>query len=231
MNKLDELKVYLSINNDIEFLFITETHLNKDILDAELQISGYSFIRRDRNYDINNDSSDIISSGGGSMIYYKDYININVVEFFDKAPDSLAISVSTSGGNVCLGCIYRSPSLSNGQNNNLLECIDKICHESNEFETVLIGDFNLPNVLWENGTVKTPMGSNNKVLINQERYVNLFLMTKVCLGILLMEQREEDLLKRLYKRVFLIRFCFLMMLLCQMYSFWHLWEKAIIFLL
>ena len=174
MNKLDELKVYLSIHDNIEFLFIAETHLNKDILDAELQISGYSFVRRDRNYDINSDCSDIVSSGGGSMIYYKNYININVVEFFDKAPDSLAISVSTSGGIVCLGCIYRSPSLSYSQNDKLLECINSICHESNEFETILIGDFNLPNVSWENGIVKTPKGSNNKVLGNQERYVNLF---------------------------------------------------------
>ena len=63
MNKLDELKIYLSTHNNIEFLFITETHLCKDILDAELQISGYSFVRRDRNYDIKNDTSDIVSLG------------------------------------------------------------------------------------------------------------------------------------------------------------------------
>ena len=174
MNKLEELKIYLSTQNNIEFLFITETHLCKDILDAELQISGYSFVRRDRNYDIKNDTSDIVSLGGGSIIYYKNYINISVFECFDKAPDSIAVSVLTSGGNVCLACIYRSPSLSNGQNDNLLNCIEKICHEDNDFETVMIGDFNLPNVSWENGTVKAPLDSNNKVLINQERYMNLF---------------------------------------------------------
>ena len=174
MNKLDELKVYLSSQDHIEFLFITETHLSKDILDAELQISGYSFIRRDRNYDIKDESSDTISLGGGSIIYYKNYINISVFECFDKAPDSIAISVLTSGGKICLACIYRSPSLSSKQNDNLLQCMDKICHEDNEFETVMIGDFNLPNVSWENGMVKAPIGTNNKVLTNQEKYVNLF---------------------------------------------------------
>ena len=92
-------------------------------MDAELQISGYSFIRRDRNYDIKNESSDTISSGGGSIIYYRNYINISVYECFDKAPDSIAISVLTSGGKICLACIYRSPSLSSKQNDNLLQCI------------------------------------------------------------------------------------------------------------
>ena len=148
-NKLDELKILLDIHQSVDFVFITETHLNKDILDAELQIDGYSFIRHDRNFQIKiDDSNPSMSAGGGSIIYYRNYISVSVHDCFDNAPDSLAISIQTSHGNVCLACIYRSPSLSKNQNDQLISCLAKVCEESNDFETVLIGDFNLPDVSW-----------------------------------------------------------------------------------
>ena len=78
-NKLDELKIFLDTHQNVEFVFITETHLNKDILDAELQIDGYSFIRNDRNFQIEiSDSDQSMSAGGGSMIYYKNNIGVYI---------------------------------------------------------------------------------------------------------------------------------------------------------
>ena len=59
-NKLDELKHCLSIYDKVQIVCITETHLNKDILDAELYIKGYRFFRKDRNFDIHAEESDMI---------------------------------------------------------------------------------------------------------------------------------------------------------------------------
>ena len=115
-----------------------------------------------------------ISKGGGSLIYYKNYINISVYECFNKAPDSLAISVETSIGNICLACVYRSPSLSRNLNDQLVSCMGNICDESNDFETVILGDLNLPDVSWETGAVKGLTDSNNKILIAQGKYMDFF---------------------------------------------------------
>ena len=174
LNKLDELKLFLSTHGNVGLIFIVETHLNKDILDAELQIDGFSFVRKDRNFKIKDSNSEGVSGGGGALIYYKQFINISVFDCCDNAPDSLAILVPTTEGNVCFSCIYRSPSLNVSQNNMLLGCMDEICHEHNDYETLLMGDFNLPNDSWETGTVKGLMNSNNQILITQGKYMEFF---------------------------------------------------------
>ena len=83
-NKIDELKLILSTSNDIDIICITETHLNSDILDAEIYIDGFSLYRNDRNFDIDpsdinpsdTDPSDATSGGGGSIIYFKNHMNV-----------------------------------------------------------------------------------------------------------------------------------------------------------
>ena len=74
-NKLDELKIILSTSKDIDIICITETHLNSDIWDAEININGFSLYRNDKNFDIDpsdKDPSDIHNSntisGGGRRI-------------------------------------------------------------------------------------------------------------------------------------------------------------------
>lgn len=93
MNKIDELKHCLSIYENIDVVCITETHLNDTILDTELSIDGYKFFRKDRNFNIHGEEYDIndkSSSGGGSIIYFKNTLHVNLVQsFYNKAPDSL----------------------------------------------------------------------------------------------------------------------------------------------
>ena len=72
-----------------------------------------------------------------------------------------------------LDVIYKSPLLNVYQNNILLTSIKNICDEGNDNETILIGDFNLPNVLWESGSTKAGF-TNNQILLNQEQYMNMF---------------------------------------------------------
>ena len=54
---------------------------------------------------------------------------------------------------ICIACVYRSTSLSDNLNSQLTDCISSICKETNDYETILTGDFNLPDVSWENGNV------------------------------------------------------------------------------
>ena len=171
---MDELKLCLATYN-IDIVCITETHISKDIDDSELEIDGYSFFRGDRDFDLdisNNDNH--VSDGGGSIIYYRNLINASENLTFKKAPDSVAINIESNIGKVVVACVYRSNSLPTKYNTILLDCIETICKEENEYETILTGDFNLPDVSWENGTINGVSSTLNKILNLQAEYLNLF---------------------------------------------------------
>ena len=172
-NKIDELKCILSVNPDIDIICLNETHFDSDILDAEIHLDGYMMFRKDRNFKLDNSDSNI-SGGGGSIIYTKSYLDAALCQSFGAAPDSLAINIVTSGGVVCIACVYRSSSLNMEQNKVLLSCLHNICDESNDFETILMGDFNLSKVSWEIGSIVGSVGSKDKNLCTQQMYMNMF---------------------------------------------------------
>jgi len=170
------LKNCLLTYRNICIICITETHFNKNILDSEISIEGYKFFRKDRDFCIHDVEEGDISGGGGSIIYYKDTLNVTLDQsFYSKAPDSLAIQVDSSIGKFCIACVYRSPNLNNLLNSLLLSCIKDICNESNTFETALIGDLNLPDISWETGSLKNcDSSTNNKCLLQQLEFMDAF---------------------------------------------------------
>ena len=183
MNKIDEFKICTTAYETFEILCLTETHINKTILDSEIEVTGFKFFRRDRDFNIHNEG-DIsvseycgtdISCGGGSIIYCKEYLNVKLIEPFSKiAPDSLAVEVDTNLGKLCIACIYRSPNLSKQMNQVLLSCLKNICNESNAFEALVIGDFNLPDISWTTCSAKSKSSTNNFAILQQLDYINLF---------------------------------------------------------
>ena len=135
--------------------------LKNTVLDAEIEIEGYRFFRKDRNFNIKSSDAimknegDHCSMGGGSIIYYRNDMNAKIVrDFSQKAPDSLALELDSNVDKFCATCIYRSPNLSIILNKRLLSCIKEISKASNTYETIVVGDFNLPDVSWETGNIK-----------------------------------------------------------------------------
>ena len=181
MNKMDELKICLSVYDNIDIVCITETHLKSSVSEAEIEIEGYKFFRKDRNFNIK--SNDILiknsgvhfSLGGGSIIYYRNNLNANIVEnFSERSPDSLALEIDSNKGRFCLACIYRSPNLSIQLNKVLLSSIKDTCKASDTYEIILVGDFNLADVSWETGSVKCSELTTNDNLLLQREYMDLF---------------------------------------------------------
>ena len=172
-NKIDELKLLLSTNSNIDIVCVTETHFSHDILDAEIQIDGFNIYRHDRDFSLDT-SKHAISHGGGSIIYVRTDLNVFLTPGSNSAPDSLAVTLETAVGSVCVACIYRSTSLNLSQNSNLSSFLKNICNVNNDHETVLLGDFNLPDVSWETGCVNGGLVGSNKSFLNQERYMNIF---------------------------------------------------------
>ena len=69
-NKLDELKLIVCANPNIDIICLNETPFNRDILAAEIDLNGYIMFRNDRNFKLDKSDS-IVSGGGGSIIYVK----------------------------------------------------------------------------------------------------------------------------------------------------------------
>ena len=180
-NKIDELRACLSVYDNISVICITEMHLKNTVLDAEIEIEGYRFFRKDRNFNIKGNDTimenegDHYSMGGGSIIYYRNDMNAKIIkDFSEKAPNSLALELDSNVGRFCVACIYQSPNLSITLNKKLLSCIKEICKTSNTYETIVVGDFNLPDVSWETGNIKCSHLMQNDNLLNQMEYMELF---------------------------------------------------------
>eukprot|EP00794_Sanderia_malayensis_P020943 gene20943-22996_t len=135
--KIEQLRLLLTkTNKDIQFLGITETHLNNGILDEELQISGYRFERKDREK----------GPCGGTAVYIRDDIQwqrrkdleVNGVECLWI---ELFIKNSRS---VLLGVIYRPPDTSKYLNKDFdAKCEDMLnIILSEDKEVIMTGDLN-----------------------------------------------------------------------------------------
>ena len=176
-NKIEELKQSVALYNS-DIVCITETHFCRDILDAEIDLSGYILFRNDRDFSIKNipfsDSEgdyDTVSNGGGSLIFINERLRPTLIESF-QACDSLAVQLETSIGLCNVVCVYRSMSLSNGQNSAILKAVDSLL-SATDIETILVGDFNLPNISWLSGILNAPSNSRNKSMTIQKDWLNL----------------------------------------------------------
>ncbi|EDO39781.1 predicted protein [Nematostella vectensis] len=65
-NHIDEIRIFMSVNSNVDVLAINETKIDDMISDQEVNIPGYEIIRKDR------------KRGGGVCIYVKSNINYTI---------------------------------------------------------------------------------------------------------------------------------------------------------
>ena len=145
---------------------MTETKFSAEIFNAEIAIPGFNIFRQDRNFTLDRTKNqDDVSTGGGSIIYIRDTLHANIISSFD-APDSVAVHLSTTVGDIVIVCVYRTMSLNVAQDTALLNSLRKLCLANSSKEIFVVGDFNMPNVCWVTGTAP---GSSNIV----DEYLNV----------------------------------------------------------
>jgi exonuclease III len=133
-NKIDHLKVFLHLN-DFDILCVTETHLNDN--DNNINIEGFNPIRLDRKL------TEDIKGGGGILCYVKDGIMCKELpDLNDDAVESLCIEINLPHTKPFLLCtIYRPPKA----NADYLSKIDDLFQKWTSLynDVVILGDFNL----------------------------------------------------------------------------------------
>lgn len=138
VNKREELELYVNEEN-IDIIGITETWLNELILDSEVELEGYTLLRKDR-------SNGVKTRGGGVAFYVKDSISVSVRDEFssDLFPECLFCSIECSGVRTLLGICYRAPDSSTDSDKELYRLIG----QASEDNCVIMGDFNFPELCW-----------------------------------------------------------------------------------
>ncbi len=126
------LPTKLCHDNNLNILCITETWLTQHITNPTINISGYTVFRSD---------SPTNDPKHGVCFYIKN--SLQVTNTTDTFPNTLALHLHKH--NVYILLVYRPPSNTQDIDTNLLNYITNF---SLEKELLLLGDFNLPSILW-----------------------------------------------------------------------------------
>ena len=138
-NKFNELHSLINAEN-FDIIALTETFITSSVdLDGEYQIPNYKLFTKNRP-----------SRGGGVAIYCKSNLNpIEINTSNDINVEHLCVQINANSNKTNINVIYRRPSQS-------LE-IDTKMYDSlqgtiNNIDTIILGDFNLPQIDWANLT-------------------------------------------------------------------------------
>ena len=101
LNKLSEIK-FLLLETKLDILAITESHLNPDVKDEQIQIEGNNIARKDRATDNN---------WGGCLIYFSDSLTAFEREDLYTTSDieQVWIDLTISSQKLLVGSVYRTP--------------------------------------------------------------------------------------------------------------------------
>ena len=131
LRKMDQLRL-LSERNGADIITLSETWLNIDIDDNEIELPGYSITRRDRSE----------RTGGGVMIYIRENLVFNERNDLHNSNEAIWIQVNRIRCKpLIIGCVYRPPNQQVdkflGDFNNSLAGIES------HFDKIILGDFNI----------------------------------------------------------------------------------------
>ena len=132
VNKLSEVKTLLKETN-LTVLAVSETHLAEDVNDTQIDIDGYNFLRHDRKGKKNN--------WGGTLIYYKDHINMYELQYDQHmhAIEAVWAEIILKSQKILVACIYRPPKQKDFLKH-FVPILEKFSKRSN---IVLLGDLNI----------------------------------------------------------------------------------------
>ena len=161
MSKLDELSI-LASDADPDIILVTESWCNNQVTNSMLNISGYTL-----EPDLRVDRSDTVNGIGGGLLVYS-RINLVIKAKVSTNTFNQFCSFDIVGENntsLTVHLIYRSPNSSDKNTELLYELVQN----SASSNTMFIGDFNLPNINWSNGT--SDRKSNNFFMSTQNKFL------------------------------------------------------------
>ena len=149
VNKIQHIHSFL-LDYNVSIVGISETWLTSQVLDACLSIPHYVLIRKDVAGNI---------AKHGVCLYVKK--NLNFVEIVNNVPNTLIVFLPEFS--LYFVSIYRPPSYTDIENDVLLSFLLEFCLGKN---VLLVGDFNLPTIRWNEDLVYQGLSPNDLKFYN-----------------------------------------------------------------
>ena len=146
-SKLNLLSEMLNLFKLYKLLIFTESHLNQDILDEEVEFTNFNTFRTDRKD----------RKCGGVSIYTHNSLKVNeksVQRYTNSVVELLMLNIEDI--NLHIICVYRPPDTTSEE---FQPCLDKIRSYTEKLQAsdniLLLGDLNFPFLQWKeiDGTV------------------------------------------------------------------------------
>ena len=132
--------------NNAGLLILTESHLTKDVCDAEVAIDGFEIFRSDREGYRN----------GGVIIYAKSHIQLGLKVLLSLSLNKIDVLILESKvKNMIIVCVYRPPDSNYESFDCVMRRIEDVIEEYGGPGRTLVvaGDFNLPIINWKEGEI------------------------------------------------------------------------------
>lgn len=157
--KLSLLKKSVALcSHDI--LVLVETGLKVDVKDAELGLESFSIYRFDR-----NSGTSEKSDGGGVLIAVKSHLACKQLKIPDSGVECVFVSVRWGKTDLILGAAYIPPQRPSRTYMDFCEATTEVLLSiPNMSEILLMGDFNQPNVSWDDHTLCPPNDSSKHMI-------------------------------------------------------------------
>ena len=127
---IDEIREIVNMGN-IDVMTLSETHLNGEIHDSEIQIDSYDIIRKDRN-----------RMGGGTVIYIRKSINYSIrFDLCEESLEMIAVELKMQNVKPIVVVVWYRPPNANAHSFDLFETV---LHKLDDLQQdfVILGDLN-----------------------------------------------------------------------------------------
>ena len=156
-----EIKILLEYS-PVDFLAVTESHLNAEIDDREISINGYKIIRKDRPNG---------SPWGGCALYHKENLEVHIIhKFMSDDIEAIWAELLLNSQRLLIGCLYRPPD-----DSSFFDKFDEILGkvQMTRKNLVIVGDFNADLSNANSTATSNPMGKKLLATLYSHRCKNV----------------------------------------------------------
>ena len=122
------------MDNELDIVSITETWLTKDYTSSLVELPGFNFFR--------GDTAGTVRKHGAGL-----YVSKRISAVLIEQPLPNIVAVLLSALDIYILSVYRPPSYGLEENNQMMQFLREF---SLGKELIIMGDFNLPSISWEN---------------------------------------------------------------------------------
>lgn len=152
--------------NNYDVICLCETWLNESVASAELFDSRYVVYRRDRSPEFMSKYNK--SHGGGVLIAVKRCLISNEKETWHSSLEDIWVSIQFKYVNLNICTVYLPSYIPHEELKKLLAIFENIAQSSSD-QTLIIGDFNLPEIDWSNAS---SLGTTNGKILSLREFIN-----------------------------------------------------------